>query len=142
MTWNEEFTKISKPASEQIHAHIGSPLWDEFCTFLESTYSVQPCIEYSQCSGAPGWNVKYKTGGRSLCTLYPREGYFTCLVSIGSKESMEAELLLSICTEYVQELYQATKPFNGARWLMIDVKSAEILHDVKQLIGIRVKPAK
>ncbi|HBB28593.1 MAG TPA: hypothetical protein DC000_04975, partial [Clostridiales bacterium] len=38
------------------------------------------------------------------------------------------------------EIYKQSKPFNGGRWLMIDVKTPEILNDVKELICIRTKP--
>lgn len=138
MKWNEQFAKNSQPAPDQIDAYIASPLWQALCEHLEKTYGVAPVIEHSICSGAPGWNVKYKKSSRSLCTLYPNEGFFTCMVSIGSKEAMEAELLLTNCTEAVRTLYWQCKPFNGARWLMIDVKSPEILEDVKRLIGVRV----
>ncbi|WRS28436.1 DUF3788 domain-containing protein [Oscillospiraceae bacterium MB08-C2-2] len=142
MKWTEQFAKDSQPTPEQIGDYIASSSWEELRDHLEITYNVEPKIDYSICSGAPGWNVKYRKSSRALCTLYPAEGYFTCLVSIGSKEAMEAELLLGNCTEYVRELYWSCKPFNGSRWLMIDVTSPEILEDVKALISLRVKGKK
>lgn len=142
MAWQEQFPRGKQPDSAHISAYISSPLWEGLCGWLEETYAVQPRIEYSTCSGAPGWNVKYRKSGRSLCTLYPRESYYTCLISIGGKEAMEAELVLSACTAFLRELYGRTKPFNGSRWLMIDVTSPDILEDVKHLISLRVKPKK
>lgn len=50
---------------------------------------------------------------------------------------MEAELLLSACTEYVRNLYWNTKPFNGGRWLMVSVTSGEVMEDVKNLVDLR-----
>lgn len=139
MTWNLIYPKGCPPDDKAISGFIDSPLWHDFCSHLESCYGVSPKIEHSICSGAPGWNVKYKKSGRALCTLYPNQGFFTCLVSVGSREAMEAELLLSVCTETVRTLYWNTKPFNGGRWLMIPVTSPEILEDVKQLIALRVQ---
>lgn len=141
MNWNEAFTQDTQPNSTQISAHISNPLWGELCTHIEQNYGVPPRIEYSICSGAPGWNVKYKKSSRALCTLYPNQGFFTCLVCIGTKEAMGAELLLGSCTEEVRTRYWQAKPFNGARWLMIDVTSEEVLEDVKKLISLRA-PAK
>lgn len=140
MDWNEQFRQMHQPELLQIQAYIDSPLWTQLCGYLESTYGVNPSMEYSRCSAAPGWNLKYKKSNKALCTLYPNEGYFTCLISVGSKQAMEAELLLSTCTEYLNKLYWQTRPFNGGRWLMIDVTSQEILEDVKRLIALRVKP--
>lgn len=139
MNWNEQFSKEMKPSIPQIDIFIDNPLFSDLCAHLESAYGVTPTVEHSICSGAPGWNMKYKKSGRALCTLYPAEGFFTCMVSIGTKEAMEAELLLSNCTDTVRALYWQCKPFNGGRWLMIDVKSPEILADVKALIGTRVR---
>ncbi len=140
MAWSEQYTKAYEPALTQIAEHIGSPLWRELCSFVETGYDTLPKIEYSICSGAPGWNVKYKKSGRALCTLYPHEGFFTCLICIGAKEVMEAELVLTTCCSYTQELFQKSRPMNDTRWLMIDVMSREILEDVKRLLCIRAKP--
>jgi hypothetical protein len=139
MNWNELYSKGNPPDLSAVSAHVKSPLWEKLCTHLERSYSVSPTVEHSICSGAPGWNLKYKKGGRALCTLYPTQGFFTCLVSIGRKEAMEAELLLPTCTDYLKSLYWGAKPFNGGRWLMIEVTSWEILEDVKTLIALRVK---
>jgi len=139
MMWSERYPKASEPALLQIAQYIDSPLWPELRGFVETAYGVLPKVEYSMCSGARGWNLKYKKGGRSLCTLYPHEGFFTCLVCIGGKETMEAELVLTACNAYTRELYRKTKPFNGTRWLMIDVTSQDILEDVKRLICVRAK---
>lgn len=139
MNWNEQYSKTTMPNLHEVSCFVANPLWDELCAYIESCYDVLPKTEHSICSGAPGWNIKYKKNGRSLCTLYPANGFFTCLVSMGNREAMEAELLLSACTEYVRNLYWNTKPFNGGRWLMVSVTSVEILEDVKKLIDLRVQ---
>lgn len=137
MSWNEQYPMNKKPTEEEIADYINSPLWRELCGFIEQRWSSTPSVEYSRCSGAPGWNVKYKKGSRAICTLYPNDGFFTCMVSIGSKQAEEAEILLLSCTKYLQELYSNSSVFNGGRWLMIDVTSPEILDDVKELIEVR-----
>ena len=142
MNWNETFSKALQPSAAQMDDYIATPLWQEQRQHLEESYQVTPTIEHSVCSGAPGWNMKYKKSGRALCTLYPDKGFFTCMVSIGSKEAMEAELLLTACTDYVRELYWNSKPFNGGRWLMITVNRPEILADVKILIATRTHSKK
>lgn len=141
MTWSEKYLKENKPEIEAIDKFIDSPHWTEICRFIESTYEIKPLIEYSTCSGAPGWNVKYRKSSKALCTLYPNKNYFTCLISVGQKIAMEAEVII-FSEPYLKELYQNTKPFNGSRWLMIDVNTNEILNAVKQLLYIRINPPK
>ena len=140
MNWNQRYPKSQQPSLGEISSYIDSPLWGSFCAWAETAYGIAPKVEHSTCSGAPGWNVKYKKGGRALCTLYPDEGAFTAMVTIGSKEASEAELLLPTCSDYLRELYDRTREFNGARWLMIRISDARVLEDVKHLIRLRVTP--
>lgn len=123
-----------------IEKYIANPLWDSFTAFIDETYGAKPRIEYSRCGGAPGWNVKYKARSRSLCTVYPREGFFTCMVSVGSKEKDEAEALMPTCDPSVRSLYARSADSAMGRWLMIDVTSEDILRDAEALIRLRVEP--
>lgn len=139
MEWSLLYNRDNPPTPEAIAAYIDNPLWDTLSAHLKDTYRSTPAMAYSVCSGAPGWNVKYKKSGRALCTLYPAAGFFTCLVCIGGREAVEAELLLPACTEYLQTLYKNAGSLNGARWLMIDVTAPEILADTKALIALRAQ---
>jgi len=142
MGWSEIYTMDKKPTITEISNYINNPLWKELCNFIEQTYFVTPQIEYSKCSAARGWNVKYKKSSKAICTLYPNKDYFTCMVVVGSKESIDVELMLPLYDPYIQDLYKLTNSFNGGRWLMIDVTTPKILDDIKELIYIRVKPKK
>ena len=139
MEWNERYPMEHMPEWEQIAEHIASPLWETFHRTLQEEIGAAWRVEYSRCSGAPGWNVKYRKGGRALCTLYPRRGYFTCLICIGPKEYMEAELRLSGSTPYMQALYATSSGMNDTKWLMADVTDDEILRDVLMLVKLRVQ---
>jgi hypothetical protein len=86
-----------------------------------------------------GWNVKYKKGGKSLCTLYPMDGWFIALVVIGEKEQAEAELVMPACSIPVQRLFNETAFSASGRWLMIEVRERAVLEDVMKLIQIRSK---
>lgn len=140
MTWFERYPKYEQPTLGEIDAFIGSPLWGDLCHWAETRYAVESRVEYSTCSGAPGWNVKYKKSGKALCTLYPDAGAFTALVTVGAKEAPEAELLLPTMSDYLHALFARSGSLNGARWLMIRVSDPRVLEDVKQLISLRVAP--
>jgi hypothetical protein len=146
MNWHEVFDEDHVPSAEDIRVFLGEAktIWDDLAVYIEKTYQVKPQIAYSGCSAQPGWNVKYKKSGKSLCTLYPMQNYFIALVVVGAKEEVEMEATIEAgeFTAYVKELYQKT-PFSAmGRWLMIEVRDREVLGDVKRLIEIRVKPAK
>lgn len=139
MEWNLRFPAERQPSFEDIEKFIGNGLWLELNAALQAGYKVSPLLSYSKCSAQPGWNVKYKKGGKSLCTLYPMDGSFIALVTIGNKETNEVEQTLSSYSDYTQALYKRT-PFScGGRWLMIAVTDKSVLDDVINLVNIRVK---
>ena len=140
MDWITAFSPEQQPTLEQIDAFIHTEQWRALNRFLQETYSTAPTTQYSGCSGQPGWNVKYKKSGKSLCTLYPMDGFFIALVVVGQKEAHEAELLLPACTDYTQALYSKSGALMNARGLMMEVRDDAVLEDAKQLIQLRVKP--
>lgn len=144
MEWNLLYGSDREPETEHIRSFVGkaAPLWDELQAYLEDAYRIPMKMSYSKCSAQPGWNVKYQKGGKSLCTLYPMEGFFIVLVVIGSKEEAETEAAMALgeFTPYLQELYGRTTFTCGGHWLMIRVQDKAVLEDVKKLIAIRVKP--
>ena len=139
MEWNKAFGGDNQPSYEDISNFIRSELWADFISHLQETYGVQPIMSHSICSMQAGWNVKYRKGGKTLCTLYPMDGYFIALVVIGAKEAPEADLLLPSCCEYIQELYRGLPSFSGGKWMMIEVTNKDILDNTKELIALRVK---
>lgn len=142
MDWHLLYSADRKPWFEDIEKYIANPLWASFVSFVEQAYGSAPLIEYSRCGGAPGWNVKYRARSRALCTVYPREGFFTCMVSVGSKEKDEAEALLPACDPSVQQLYQRSADSSMGRWLMIDVTSEAVLRDAEAFMQLRVSAKK
>ena len=133
--------RCNAPAMEQIAAAVGSSLWQRACVFLQSKYGSTPAIQYSGCSAAPGWNVKYRKAGRALCTLYPDEGFFTALICIGPKEEAAAQLLLPLCTAKTQQIYRTASGMASTRWVMLPVDDEAQLQDFEALVALRVKPA-
>lgn len=137
MDWNVLYSKEKSPSLEQVTEYINNSLWTDFNNRIQSTYRTRPWMEHGRCSMQAGWNIKYKKGGKSLCTLYPMQGYFIVLVVVGSREFTEAEFLMPQCSDYVQTVFKNTKTGNGQKWLMLDVRDREIMDDVFRLINLR-----
>lgn len=126
------------PTLGEIAEYTHNPLFSVFCSEIREKYRCKEKIEYSSCSWEPGWNVKLKKSGKNLCTLYPKEGYFTVLVVIGQPEKPTVQYLLPQCTPEIQEIYLQTAEGNGQKWLMIDLEDRDNRYwDVMQLIDIR-----
>ena len=110
----------------------------QFCAEIKATYRCSEKIEYSACSMERGWNIKFKKAGKTLCTIYPRESYFTVMIVVGKKEKAAVESILPECTPDLQEIYHQTREGNGQRWLMIDLEDNDgIYRDILRLVQIR-----
>lgn len=126
------------PSLTEIAQCVKNPIFMQFCSKVKDIYQCSETMEFSACSWEPGWNIKFKKAGKTLCTVYPRELYFTVMVVVGKKEKDAVEAILPDCAPELQNLYHKTKEGNGQRWLMIDVEDADRLYsDLFRLIQIR-----
>ena len=136
--WSELFTKEHMPALEQVKAYMDSPLWNRLHQVLTEEFKARPRLEYSGCA-IPGWNIKYKKRGKSLCTVYPNPHIFQALVITNECNHAELDFIMESCCDKVRELYRNTKYFNGGKWLFIEVDQPSTLDDVLKLIEFRDK---
>ncbi|MGM0240687.1 DUF3788 domain-containing protein [Enterococcus sp. AZ103] len=132
----DKFDRANKPTMDQVTNFVQNPLWNELTDYIMQTYNVKPLFEYSGCNPG-GWNVKFRKAGRSLCTLYPMENYFICLIVISQKEKADFNEQLESSTPYLQDLNNTTKEVMDQKWLMINVKNEDNLPDIKQCLAIR-----
>ncbi len=73
-----------------------------------------------------------------MCTIYPRENYFTVLVVVGKKEKDAVKAILQEFNPILRDIYCQTKDGNGQRWFMIDLEDKENMYsDIFRLIDIR-----
>lgn len=128
------------PSFDDISDYINEPariLWQDINSFIQIQYKASPTITYSKCSAKPGWNVKYRKAGKSLCTLYPEEKGFVALVVVTLDLIPLIEAISDEFEPALLEIIKSAKPFNGTLWLMIPVAKMEMLDNVKQLICLK-----
>ena len=126
------------PNPEELAGYIKTPLWEEFCGYMEETYGVRPRVEFSKCGMEYGWNAKFKKGSRALCTVYPREGWFTAMVVVGRRERPALEAALPTLCPELRQLWENTAEGNGQRWLMIGLEDRDGQYeDAKRIIALR-----
>jgi len=83
----EVFNKENQPTEDEIKDFVGTkifPLFADLDNHLCESYKIKPKLAYSSCAMDNniwrGWNIKYQKSGKSLCTIYPQQGYFLVLV--------------------------------------------------------------
>nr|WP_317284015.1 DUF3788 domain-containing protein [uncultured Sellimonas sp.] len=126
------------PSLDEIAEYIHNPIFLTFCDELKTKFNIKEQIDFSGCTMEYGWNVKFKKSGKGLCTIYPREDYFTVLVVVAKKQKEAVETILPDCSDRIKEIYHQTNEGNGQRWLMIDLEDQDQTYeDVLRLINIR-----
>ncbi|MCL2456629.1 MAG: DUF3788 domain-containing protein [Defluviitaleaceae bacterium] len=140
--WNELFSRENEPSEIQIKEFVNTHLFCDLDEHLRLTYKIKPKFAHSNCGmdGGiwKGWNVKYQKSGKSLCTLYPKQGYLQLLVPVGAREMNEAESLVPLCTQYTQELFLRSGGA-GFKSMAFEVRDENVLRDAKNFIAIRAQ---
>lgn len=127
-----------QPSLEDIYEYVHNDLLKSLCLKLKQDYQANEQIDFSQCSWEYGWNVKFKKRGKTLCTIYLREGYFTVLIVVGQKEKEAIEKILPTTSDVILDIYHQTQEGNHQKWLMIDLEDqGQVYEDVLKLIDIR-----
>lgn len=74
-----------QPTIAELISYINNPMFEKFLEHMQTEYKALCKVEYSKDVWFPGWNTKFRKAGKSLCVIYPRQGYFTVLVVISAK---------------------------------------------------------
>lgn len=119
MAWKDTYPKDRAPSAEEIDACVGSPLWGPSAARLRKPTAPPPGSSTAAAQWRRAGTSNTKRAARALCTLYPNEGYFSCMVVVGERVLPEAELLITACDPYTQELFRNTKVSMGGKWLYI-----------------------
>lgn len=138
MEWFEMYDKDHQPDFNEIAEYIDHPLWKEFGSAIAALTKLSIRVDYSGCSLEKGWNLKFRKGSKSICTVYPKRHFFRVMVSIKTTHPAFKKVL-DVCSEDVKEIIENTPFMNGSKWLVMDVKDKEIYDDVVSLVSFRIQ---
>lgn len=139
MIYNPDLSPTFKDISDFIAGPVRN-YWVELNSFIQAEFKASPKIQFSKCSAQPGWNIKYQKSGKAICTLYPEHDQLTVLVVIPLElaEIIKTSLRQDFSPRLL-EVIRTAKPFNGTKWLMINISDLEMLENVKRLLDVKHK---
>jgi predicted transcriptional regulator len=95
-------------------------------------------------SGKPGSKyrnaLKFRRAGKTLLTLYMRNGYFAVSIVFGKGERAKFEESQTGFSETVRGIYNRTDTLHDGKWLWIDIYDDTLIDDMIRLINIKKKP--
>lgn len=133
----------TRPDKEQLEIHLGGfvmQVWNELIGFVESSYNFEPVWNDGGKYGT--WELKYRRSGKTLCTFYVKDGYFTVLVVLGKAEREKFDSLKEGFSSKTCDIYSNTPQYHDGKWLWIDVSDMSLVEDIKRLIEIKKKPVR
>jgi hypothetical protein len=133
--------KETQPTQKSIAAYLGkeaAKAWGDITAFLAENYDFTP--ETSFGGKKYGWAIRYRRGGKSLCTLYPEKGAFTVLIVLGAKETGLALAALSEFSPGVAKTISGAHQYHDGLWLWLRVLKKDETADIKHLLQIKKKP--
>jgi hypothetical protein len=135
--------KTRKPTAEEMMSFIGEQAkeaWLEIKRFIKDRYDLVPeTIFYGT---KYGWTIRYRKGGKTICSLFPEKGGFTVLIVLGKKESEKALSIRNELSTKIHKLLGNTEQLHDGRWLWIRLLTTSDTDDVKKLLQIKRKPKK
>ena len=135
--------KVCKPTEEEIVSFIGwraKEAWLEIRRFIEDHYDMVP--ETVFYGAKYGWTIRYRKGGKTLCSLFPEKRGFTVLIVLGKKELEKALSIREELSSKIHELLGDTEQLQHGRWLWIRLFTTRDTDDIKKLLQIKRKPKK
>ena len=127
------------PDADQIKQTIGKDallFWNDIWNYIQDAYEINPeLVFYGQ---KYGWCYRFRKGSNTLCTIFPENGSFTILITLGKKEIDRLDFRNP--TEYSKDIFDNTPQLHDGRWLWIRVLEADIVSDIKLLLKAKRKP--
>lgn len=131
---------IQPPTPQELGAMLGAaaPVWQQALDFINAHYEMETL--WNSGGKAGRYEYKFRRGGKTLCALYPQEGWFGFMVVLGRAEQQAVEDGFSAFSPHVQALYTATRVYHDGRWLMMEVRDESQLPDMEKLLLVKRKP--
>jgi len=127
--------KTRKPTEKEMMNFLGETgkeAWSELRQFIEDHYDLVPETVFYGVKY--GWTIRYRKGGKTLCSLFPENGGFTVLIVLGKEESEKALSMTHELSSRIRTLLTDTKQLHDGRWLWIRLLKTRDASDVKKLL--------
>jgi hypothetical protein len=139
MGYERMLDKETKPSEEDMLDTIATPeTWLDLTRYVEESYDCSP--EPKFFGKKYGWMLRYRKGGRTLCSLFPERGAFSVLLVLGGKEAEAALGVRDDLCPPVRQVLEETEQLHDGRWLWIRVLGADEAADVKRLLAFKRRP--
>ncbi len=127
------------PNIDQIKQTIGKDvllLWNDIWNYIQEAYEINPELVFY--GKKYGWCYRFRKSSKTLCTIFPENGSFTILITLGKKEIDKLDF--KNLSEYTKNIFNHTPQLHDGRWLWIRALKADVISDIKLLLKSKRRP--
>jgi len=131
------------PSPDVLMSHMGSNAimaWNKICDFMDQNYDMEPLWDYGGKYGK--YVLRFKKGGKTICTLYVRDNQFGCWMILGQNERDKFERSRDDFTYEIQSIYDTTTVYHDGKWIMLELSDDHLVDDIEKMIIIKKRPNK
>ncbi len=112
--------------------------WQALRDEAEERFGMPPEVSFG---GAKyGWQIRYRKGGRTLCTLFPERDAVTVLIVLGAKEVAKVTSVLDTLSPAVREAFERAGQYADGRWMWPRVLAAKDVQSIGALLAVKRRP--
>lgn len=126
------------PSSETLENCMGSKAitaWNKICDFIDRNYDTRLFWDNGGKYGK--YVLRFKKGGKTLCTLYVRDIKFGCWIIFGQTERDKFERSRDAFSEEIKNIYDATDNYHDGKWIMLEVSDDHLVQDIEKMLIIK-----
>ena len=129
------------PTQKILEELIGSrnmDIWNKLVSDIDGLYE----MDRTWNKGFGDWiyEYKYRSGGKTLCTFYAKQGVANLLITLGKAEREKVESKREDFSESLLVLYDETKTYHDGKWLWIPIDESLEFDDIVKLLKIKRRP--
>lgn len=113
-------------------------MWRDITGYLSTNYEFEPV----RAGNGTDSTIRYRRGGKTLITFYPKKGELTVLIIFGKKEVEEFEKSREEFSREIVTLFDESKQYHDGKWLHIKVPPFNDFEEIKNLLHIKKRPKK
>lgn len=114
--------------------------WERLIGYIRFHYVMDEFWDSGKPESAYHNELKFKRGGKTLVTLYVRDGYFKVNLVFGKAERIKFEEQKADFSDTICKIYNDTNSLHDGKWLWIDIYDTTLIDDIIKMLPIKRKP--
>jgi len=117
--------------------------WEKLIDFIRTNYTMDELYTEGKSTGKLNNycnELKFRRGGKTLITLYARDGFFIVSIVLGKTEREVFDRERENFSEAAQTIYDQTQTYHDGKWLGFEIRDDVLIDDITRLLNIKRKP--